>query len=282
MQWATVIDALKVANIGMLALAMKRPAQVRGYLARSARLYDDAASRGLPVGSPLPQLGQGVHEQTAIRLPSGVFGDGGTSAEEVAVLATATLLLRPRKIFEIGTFNGKTTAALILNSEPGTEILSLDLPPMADTEASNIASDRYLIDARRVAQCVYDMGLEDRFEQVFCNSLEFDESPHADSVDFAFIDGGHELRHVQSDTEKVARMLTDRGVVFWHDYGGKGVLRPLSMYLESLSASVPVYRVDRTSLAWAWGKDLRRWVAAHISGQRPRDLANSASGFARA
>ena len=53
----------------------------------------------------------------------------------------------------------------------------------------------------------------------------FDPEPHASSVDLAFIDGAHTDDYVRNDTEKIARMMRPGGLVFWHDYGGKGRFR---------------------------------------------------------
>ena len=43
------------------------------------------------------------------------------------MLARATRVLRPKTIFEMGTYNGLTTAVFELNSEPNSRILTLDL-----------------------------------------------------------------------------------------------------------------------------------------------------------
>jgi hypothetical protein len=55
----------------------------------------------------------------------------------------------------------------------------------------------------------------------------------------------------------MAKMLSDRGLVFWHDYGGKGPLRPLARYLEQLSRRCPLYRIRGTSLAWGYAHELK-------------------------
>lgn len=260
----TWFDALIVANAGAVKLLATRPANGRQFLARSARLYDEMAGHGLAPKDPIVDMNKnGKSLGRAVRLPACLFGPGGTSVEELAVLSAVTSLLQPRKVFEIGTYNGKTTSAFILNSEPGTEIISLDLPndQAPASSDSNLPSDRGLIATRQLGQCIREMGLEGRYNQVLCNSLEFDSAPHANSVELAFIDGAHELRYVKSDTEKVATMSTNEAMVFWHDYGGKGIFRPLTRYLDSLSRSAPIHRVAGTTLAWAYGRDLKRSVA---------------------
>jgi hypothetical protein len=56
----------------------------------------------------------------------------------------------------------------------------------------------------------------------------------------------------------MATMMAARGLVFWHDYGGKGRFQPLAGYLEKLSQRIPIYRINGTSLAWTSGNHLRR------------------------
>ena len=84
------------------------------------------------------------------------------------------------------------------------------------------------------------------------------ESPCANSIDLGLIDAAHDVEHARNDTIKMAAMMSDEGLVFWHDYGGKGSLRPLAEYLEALGRRFPVYRVPETALAWTKAKDLKR------------------------
>jgi hypothetical protein len=81
-------------------------------------------------------------------------------------------------------------------------------------------------------------------------------------VDLGFIDGAHALPYVINDTEKMARMIADTGMVLWHDYGGVGDFRPLTDYLEQLGAHAPVYRIPLTTSAWCLGRDLKTALRA--------------------
>jgi hypothetical protein len=77
-------------------------------------------------------------------------------------------------------------------------------------------------------------------------------------VELGFIDGAHSRRHVENDTAKMAVMMADRGLVFWHDYGGKGRFRDLTCFLDRLSRRVAVHRVLHTSLAWTTAAEIRK------------------------
>ena len=77
-------------------------------------------------------------------------------------------------------------------------------------------------------------------------------------MELGFIDGAHALEYVRNDTEKMAIVMADRGLVFWHDYGGKGSFRPLAQYLEGLADRIAIYRIAGTSLAWSPASELRK------------------------
>jgi hypothetical protein len=191
-----------------------------------------------------------------VQFPVVLYGCGGTSGNELLYLAAATLLLAPRCILEIGTFTGLTTVLFILNA-PLARVLTLDLPPEAVPSSEYIASDISLVEGRKTGHYQRVFGLPESCQQILCDSMSFDPKPLANTVDLGFIDGSHALRYVVNDTEKMSQMITDHGIVFWHDYGGVGDFRELSEYLESLAANAPIYRIGDAILAWAMGRDLK-------------------------
>ena len=193
-----------------------------------------------------------------MNLPPRVTDGGGTSLGELTILAAATRLIQPKKVFEIGTFNGRTSAVFLMNAHPDATVCSLDLPPDPQAREDLIDSDLYLIKRRRLAFYVYEYGLEKRFQQILCDSLKFDPEPHRDTVELGFVDGAHDYQYVKSDTEKMAVMMAAHGLVFWHDYGGKGRFAPLTAYLDELGRTIPMYRIPGTTLVWATAADLRK------------------------
>ena len=259
------VDALSVANFRALPLAISRPRIVREYFARCLREYDSLAGRGLvqkdPIGFLCEQGWATPTPSDRIHLPTRLSEGAGLGLDELVILAAATRLLRPRKVFEIGTYMGLSTSAFVLNCPSDAHVLSLDLPRHAEIDAADddayAPAERELIREQRVGFLLHELGLADRYQQILCNSLDFDPTPHAGSVELGFIDGGHGLKFVQNDTLKMATMMAERGLVFWHDYGGRGGLLPLSRYLEQLSQKIPIYRVGPTCLAWTTAPSLR-------------------------
>jgi len=267
MQWATLIDAVKATSLDGLRLGLRDRRLARAYWSGSIQRYSELMGRGLRPKSPLryiyTQKWAAPSPDDRVQMPLTLYTGGGTRLDELLVLATVTRVLQPSSVFEIGTFNGRTTSVFELNAAPGARILSLDLPPEYDTARpapAYLASDVTLVKQRVVGSYLHELRLADRYEQLFGDSLSFDPSPYAGSVELGFIDGAHARRYVQNDTEKMAAMMSPRGLVFWHDYGGKGQFRALTEYLDDLSKKIVIYRVAGTSLAWSPASALRALI----------------------
>lgn len=265
MKWAELKDGLAGINLLTLRLALRDRDLARSYLSTSARHYDELLGLGLKEKDPLFYIYQqkwGAYSpQDRVVLPTSLHDDSGTRLDEMLILGTATCALRPKAVFEIGTYNGRTTSIFTLNAPPDARIITLDLPPNASVQAETgayIDTDVELVKGRKTTNFIHDLNLADRVKQLHCDSMQFDPTPYRGSIELGFIDGAHALPFVRNDTEKMAVMMADRGVVFWHDYGGKGRFRPLADYLEGLSRQIPLYRVGGTTLAWAPASSLRQ------------------------
>jgi predicted O-methyltransferase YrrM len=269
LRWTTLIDGLAAVNIAALQIAWGRRDYFLSYLSVCIQQRDEWLRRGLPRRDPVAHLRQtlsaGAKPETFC-LPCELHDDGGgTRLEELVYLAAATRVLQPRKIFEIGTFKGRTAAVFALNA-PNAEIVTLDLPPdySPDTSAY-ISTDAELVKTRRPAEFIDRYAVGAQCRQVLCDSKNFDPWPHAGTVELAFIDGAHTYDYVRNDTEKAAVMMAERGLVFWHDYAGKGRFRGITDYLHELRTRFPVYRISGTTLAWTTAANLRTLVSEHAT-----------------
>ena len=266
MAFHTLIDGLKGFNVAALQIALRRPARVRGYISYCMRKFDEIMGRGLPARDPIAFIngdsGSSSSSAAEIVLPLTADADGSISMSELCILALVTKVLKPKAVFEFGTYKGRTTSMFILNVDHGASVTSLDLPQEAGlSEAQRreyIDTDAALVEHRHPAEFIYRLHLDTRCQLLACSSLDFDPSPYAGTIELGFIDGAHALPFVQNDTRKMATMMASRGLVFWHDYGGKGRFQPLAGYLEQLSQRIPIYRISGTSLAWTSADHLRR------------------------
>lgn len=251
------VEAAKTVNLCSVRLAVRKPSLLRSYVSFCLRKYDELLGNGLPTKSPIPELTP--TDLDTLTIPLRFQSGGGTDPREILHLAAVTKLLRPKRIFEIGTYNGRTTAVFILNSSPDGEVFTLDLPPQTGSLPEYLPTDIGLVQDRRPEGYLQRAGLGQRYQQIYCDSMNFDPEPFRDSVDLGFIDGAHAEKFVRNDTTKMAIMVSRRGYVFWHDYGGRGSFRPLSKYLETLP--IEIYRIPSTSLAWTTAGEMKKLVA---------------------
>jgi hypothetical protein len=269
MRMFVLLDAIKVANLNAIRLAFKNMHLAREYCAQNLQRYDELMEVGLRTRNPV----EFIYEQEwalrcpteRVEMPVALHTSGGTRLDELLVLATVTRVLRPQKVFEIGTFLGRTTSVFVMNTPGSARVLSMDLPvdvDVSDATTSYLDSDVDLVRQRKVGALLHECELHDRYEQIYSDSLVFDPSPHANSVELGFIDGAHTLRYVDNDTRKMATMMSERGLVFWHDYGGKGRFRELTGYLDQISREIAVYRVANTTLAWSPASEIRKLSTA--------------------
>jgi predicted O-methyltransferase YrrM len=281
MRLSTLIDGLRGVNICTVELLLKRRDQARSYVSSCVRQCDELLRRGLPARDPVTYLRKmsASREETAVcSLPAQLHDGGGTRLEELVYLAAVTRLLQPRRVFEIGTFRGRTTAIFALNA-PEAEIITLDLPPDYTPGSDYIDTDADLVRTRKVAEFVGRYGVQDRVRQIFADSMRFDPAPYAGTVQLAFVDGAHTYAHVKNDTEKIAVMMAADGIVLWHDYGGKGEFRGVTDHLHELGSRAQVYRIGGTTLAWTTAENLRTALAlSSVPASEKRWLPSPAAG----
>ena len=145
--------------------------------------------------------------------------NGNVTVLELVVLAKLIAQLKPRRIFEIGTFDGRTTLNLAANA-PDATVYTLDLP-RSDMNSTNLPvenADKTYIDKSASGRRFADSEHGDRIIQLYGDSANFDYSPYLGNIDFIFVDGAHSFEYVTSDSANALRMLTDRGIIAWHDY----------------------------------------------------------------
>jgi len=172
---------------------------------------------------------------------------------ETALLIAAAQAVSAKRIFEFGTFLGTTTFNLALNIPADGRVFTLDLDEVSAEELSQHPSDAPLTKAHLAARPDFEgSSVAERITQLQGNSIAFDFSPWAGSIDLVFVDGGHDLETVTADTEAAFRLVAgDRpSCVLWHDYRNADY-PDLTDYLEQLASSRQLYHIEDTMLC-AW------------------------------
>lgn len=123
---------------------------------------------------------------------------------ELSILAYLMQVLKPKVVFEIGTFVGRTTRLFSANSPDYTQIFTLDLPQ--DAAPHRIGEDYTGTDESR------------KITQLHGDSRSFDYSKWFNQCDFVWVDACHDYDFVKSDTDKAFKLCRTGGWIAWHDY----------------------------------------------------------------
>lgn len=198
---------------------------------------------------PLTKLAE---HKTPLRIHALESADGNVTLEELLVLISAVAQRKPERLFEIGTFDGRSTLNLAANAGPDAKLWTLDLPQ------EQLADARFAIDSREtryVLKSVSGSRFADTVEatkitQLYGDSATFDYSPYVGKMDFVFVDASHTYEYVMNDSRKALALIGRRnGVIFWHDYSAwDGVTRALN----ELYAGHPTF----ANLKWIEGTTL--------------------------
>lgn len=155
-------------------------------------------------------VGSAAIDMKMERLPS---DRGAGSVWDLMALSTLAAALRPRTCFEIGTGKGRATLHLGLNTGADVTIHTIDrsVHPSVGSVFRGHPVERKIV--RHAA-----------------DSRSFDFTPWAGSVDFVFVDGGHDEACVKHDTEVAFSLVSSTGAIVWDDFtpSWPGVVRALA------------------------------------------------------
>jgi predicted O-methyltransferase YrrM len=148
---------------------------------------------------------------------------GNVSLFELIVLDHLIAQRAPQVVFELGTFDGRTTINFAANTPPYTLVYTIDLPQrnINETKLDITVADRKYIDKGASGARFADTLESTKITQLFGDTAAFDFSNWNGQVDFVFIDASHSASYVRNDTEVALRLIGNRGgLITWHDYNG--------------------------------------------------------------
>lgn len=187
-------------------------------------------------------------------------GQGSIQTIDSIMLIKLMRIVDPSFVFEFGTYKGITTRLLLDNlaykDVEGPRLFTIDLPNLdgvsfqgSDAEVAEEAMNfdwKYLSSKRK-----------GWVKQILQDCLSFSVEGLEKKFQFIFVDGNHELKYVQSDTEKSFEMLAEApSCIVWHDFGNPE-FPELTDYLEQISQSKNIYHIEDTMIAFYLnGKDV--------------------------
>jgi len=171
---------------------------------------------------------------------------------ELLFLGAICKYLKPRKIFEIGTFTGSTTLSVALNTSTKTEIFTLDLHPSKRTKHKRESGIVGKYPDYQSGELFKNTPLSKKITQLFGNSQTFDFRRFYNNIDLVFIDANHRYSFVKNDTKNAFKILRPGGVIIWDDYiwdEHAPWCAGVAQHLHELQKSKPIFRIAQTRFA---------------------------------
>jgi predicted O-methyltransferase YrrM len=176
---------------------------------------------------------------------------GNVTELELVLISSFVHRTSPQNCFEIGTFDGRTTLNMALNSPPEAHVFTLDLP-VSEIENTQLPIDSWekaWINKERSGARFVAHSAGKKITQLYGDSANFDFSPYLGKMDLVFVDASHAYEYVKNDSLVAFRLLRNgRGVILWHDYNAApGVTRALNELYENDSR---LRHIKGTALAY--------------------------------
>lgn len=195
-----------------------------------------------------------INFEEEVRLISPEEISGNVSLFELLCIVHLVGRSAPRRIFEFGTFNGRTVLNMAANSPKDTVLYTIDLPVTPGPRSKESLDPEEMLfvnNAARESRLYESTRWKKKIIQYTEDSTQFDFKELAGSIDFVFIDASHRYENVLVDTRNALALLRSKGgIILWHDYGGwEGVTRAVDENFERLSRPENFFRIANTSLA---------------------------------
>jgi hypothetical protein len=241
-----LFSCLHLFSIGILT------AQNRGRLADLCGFFGYRQKFVKPI---IPKINPStiIPECLPVDIRSPETRDGNVTLFELLIMAKLVRVRQPKTIFEIGTYDGRTTLNLAANASPDAKILTLDLPKnlRSATALKLVKSEERYINKEVCGERFERTDQEGKITQLYGDSATFDFTSYANSMDVVFIDGSHSSAYVRNDSLKAVPLLRDgHGIILWHDYDGwQDVTRVLNELYLSGRPFDKIQHIEGTTLA---------------------------------
>ena len=145
---------------------------------------------------------------------------------------------------------------LALNIPEDGHVFTLDLDEASARQLDRHPADAPLTNIHLASHTDFEgSSVASQITQLRGNSVAFDYSPWAGSIDLVFVDGGHDLTTVEADTEASFCLVANNrpSCVLWHDYRNADY-PDLTSYLDQLASTRPLFHIEDTMLC-TWFND---------------------------
>ncbi len=181
----------------------------------------------VPVEKLFPEIDFTRSPELLYPFPRGL----STMPHELMILACVVAFIRPQRVVEFGTAEGRTTLNIARHLPPDAEVVTLDFPPVPGQN--------------EVGYFYWNHPLKAKIRQVFADLGSWDSTPYRASAGVVFCDACDQPEGLIAETAQAFAVLKPGGVIFRHDYGSaEGPTR----FWNSLSRELPVRHLEGTTL----------------------------------
>jgi len=181
------------------------------------------------------------------------FEDGNISNYEIECICRITKKYSPAAIFEIGTFNGRTSLNMAANIGLESKIYTLDLPQkhISNTKLRIKSGEKKFINKKISGTQFIGTPYEKKIIQIYADSAKYNYSQFLNTIDLVFIDGSHSYEYVINDTKMAMKLLRNgKGIIIWHDYGWNEVVQALNEFYHEDTRFANLISIAGTSFAF--------------------------------
>jgi hypothetical protein len=178
--------------------------------------------------------------------------DGNVTPLELIIIDQLIRRYRPERLFEIGTFDGRTTLNMAANTSDHARVYTLDLPRagLHTTKLEIVPWECSYIDKEAPGARFMRTEYRRKITQLYGDSARFDFSPFVNQMDLVFVDGSHSYAYVLNDSMRALELLRNKcGVILWHDYDAwEGVTEALNELYKEKPEFKQLKHIEGTTL----------------------------------
>jgi hypothetical protein len=150
---------------------------------------------------------------------------------DLSTMAHVVDSLRPQRIVEFGTAEGRTALNFALHLPTDGEVITLDFPSLPGKND--------------VGYFYWDQPLKSKIKQIFCSVGEWDSTSYRASAEVVFCDACDRLPGLADEAMQAFSVVKPGGVIFRHDYGSaKGP----TLFWNEIARELPVKHLEGTAL----------------------------------
>ncbi len=177
---------------------------------------------------------------------------------ETAILVTLSKFVKAKKIFEFGTYLGIQTLNLIMNMPSSSRIWTIDFDRKSFKKAVQLKHDipYSKFHFKNINKLAFiNTPYQKRVITLKGDSNQFNYSNYKNAFDMIYIDGGHDRRTLNSDTNYAFKILNKDipSCIAWHDYQASNYPK-LTDYIDRLAAKYRIFYVQETHICFYLNK----------------------------